>query len=376
MFLFDPELNDDSLIPLSGFEASDKKIADFSAPTMLKSSLHKGNFVKSRTDDMVIDQGAVPSSAASTPKSQSFKPVLKTKFPLFLDPELWHSQLQGLDPDWNDRSESELLLVLFYKCGGVWPVIHERFIAIRNGGSSAPYAQNSGLNSPVAHSSALGFRTVSSLKARFVKLLNKLMDIGRMERTPLFNPNFTSSLADFDLKRRQFLEIDSLRDLSAIENNNKIQREILKNYKKEKVSARKNSFNFQSTSSLTYGVLSASSCPGYSTYETFLTSPEGPSILESLGLNPYAQVNTINACRLRSSIAKMLLLLSGLKEVKEKRTTDSAKTQPSLSLPTLPSQQGVNSNTGGGSTASVKIKLGSTGTTISSNLNKKRKSDE
>ena len=223
-------------------------------------------------------------SSVPTPISQSVwwpvtdsPPVVQptvseeSRFSLHLDSESWANLRQD---DWQDRTESELLLSLYRSTGGRWPVIYDRW-------SSDPVYGTKG-------------RSLESLKSRFEKMANKLIaaDVPRLA----YNEQY-------DLQRRNFLENAYGKDPSVIENLSKIARDLFRSRPRPKPRTELNPPG-------RVGVGLAGRMPELSAGE----AEKVRIVAESLGINLAGRARTVRVQKILSSIAKQLHSLVLLKE--------------------------------------------------------------
>ena len=135
-------------------------------------------------------------NTGDVPMIEEAKPVLRT-IPSFIEAEVWNSSLRSLDHDW-DKADTELLLQLYQSTGARWAVISDRLK-----------------------------RPVEQLKARFVKVYNRLLEIsGSLNARTLYQPQT-------DREAREFLEMQFAKDQHTHEQHQRMIRDLLRPRKKK-----------------------------------------------------------------------------------------------------------------------------------------------
>lgn len=204
--------------------------------------------------------------------------------PSFIDIDLWNSCIKPMDHDWNDKTETDLLLSLFRSTGGRWPVISDRWQ------SDAVYGTRG--------------RTLEHLKARFYRIASKLIELDNSHSTLQSHPLLSNRYNEhYDAQRRLFNEQNFSKDASTLDQQAKLVRDLFRT----KLKAKPKPDNFK---------------PGVFIGSTLAKSPEiaAPDFEKireaaaALGVDLSGEARTLRVQKILSGITKQLHSLILMKE--------------------------------------------------------------
>ena len=204
--------------------------------------------------------------------------------PSFIDIDLWNSCIKPMDHDWNDKTETDLLLSLFRATGGRWPVIFDRWQI------DAVYGTRG--------------RTLEILKARFYRITSKLIELDTTHSSLQSHPLLINRYNEhYDAQRRLFNEQNFSKDLATLDQQAKLVRDLFRSKVKTK----------QKAESFKPGVFPGSALAKF---------PEIPvqdidkvrDAAEALGLSLIGDARTLRVQKLLAGITKQLHSLVLMKE--------------------------------------------------------------
>ena len=242
--------------------------------------------------------------------------------PAYLDTDTWNLTIRGIETDWQDKTETDLLLSLYRSCGGRWPVIHDRW-------QSDPVYGSKG-------------RTLESLKARFAKVFSKLQDSPSLRYSEIY-----------DQHRRQFLDQHLQKDPAVVDQQQRQARELFRSKLRLK----------GKPENPRVGVFTAAALAKHPELSP-VESEKVKAAAAALGLDLFGTARTLRVQRLLAGIVKQLHCLVLLKE------SVATKIRDTESLAQNNQQQSV-----------VKVKFGSVASNsvtkaVFGATAKKRKNDE
>jgi len=206
--------------------------------------------------------------------------------PAFLDVELWTTNIKPMDHDWNDKTETDLLLTLYRSSGGRWPIVYDRWVC------DAVYGTRG--------------RTLEHLKARFYRVVTKLLDLDASHNTLPGHPFLTNRYNElYDAQRRQFNELNFSKDASTLENQTKLIKDLFRSKLRIKIKAE--------TPTQRLGVFVAANLAKQ--LEMSLGDLEKvKAAAESLGVNLHGEARTLRVQKMLAAVSKQIHSLILLKE--------------------------------------------------------------